>query len=281
MPKKKRGSNLSYKQRGKDRKTSTTAHLHHASSNYNSSSNNNSSTTANLNLAEDPPSSSSSNAAKKIEQVERVFNLKRTIDRKEKTNIKMKEKMVAAVESELSTKVNAAKDVKEAKNEAKRAKVDADAANVRCSKLEHQLAEIQRNLDEKDVNIAFLKVNHPAELKKKDEENNSLCREKLEDRKAVNVYLQSRMDDVETMQREADEKNLSAEQMIIDNGRETSKVIQAAATLESLHKSDKTAISIERRDNDHVTARKDSKILPTSNASSGNSRASMPTISGR
>ena len=61
-------------------------------------------------------------------------------------------------------------------------------------------------------------------------------------------------DDVETMHREADKKNLSAEQMIIDNGRETSKVIQAATTLESLHKSDKTAISKERRDNDHVTA---------------------------
>ena len=42
------------------------------------------------------------------------------------------------------------------------------------------------------------------------------------------------MDDVETTQRKADEKNFSAEQMIIVNGRETSKVIQAAATLESL-----------------------------------------------
>ena len=35
------------------------------------------------------------------------------------------------------------------------------------------------------------------------------------------------MDDVETMQREADEKKKSAEQMIIDNGRETSKIVQA------------------------------------------------------
>ena len=48
------------------------------------------------------------------------------------------------------------------------------------------------------------------------------------------------MDDVETIQREADKKKKSAEQMIIDNGRETSKVIQAAATLESLHKRHKT-----------------------------------------
>ena len=119
--------------------------------------------------------------------MERVFNLKRTIDHKNKKYIEMEEKMVAAVDNELSTKVKAAIDVIEAKNEAKRAKVDADAANVRCSKLENRLAEMQRRLDEKDGNIAFLKSNHPAELKKKDEENKSPCLQKLEDRKAVNV----------------------------------------------------------------------------------------------
>ena len=48
----------------------------------------------------------------------------------------MKEKMVAAVENELSTNMKAAIDVIEAKNEAKRANVDADAANIRADAAE-------------------------------------------------------------------------------------------------------------------------------------------------
>ena len=139
MPKKKRGSNLSAKPGGKDRKTSTTSHLHHLSANYNA------------NPAEEPPS----NVLKAVEKAERIFDLKRTINRKEENNNKMRQKMVAAIENDLTTKVKAAKEVTEARNESKRAKVDAHAANVRADAAEvreHTLKmQAQEAIDQNDI----------------------------------------------------------------------------------------------------------------------------------
>ena len=130
MPKKKRGSNLSVKPGGKDRNTSTTSHLHYYSASYNVSIISNATTIRNP--AEEPPS----NVVKAIEQAERIFDLKRTINRKEEKYIKMRQKMVAAVENDVTTKVKAVKEVTEVKNESKRAKVDAHAANVRADAAE-------------------------------------------------------------------------------------------------------------------------------------------------
>ena len=71
--------------------------------------------------------------------MERVFNLKRTIDHKNKKYIEMEEKMVAAVDNELSTKVKVAMDLIEANNKAKRAKrskLDANAAKFQADTAE-------------------------------------------------------------------------------------------------------------------------------------------------